>query len=175
MMRPQQDCAESRRERQRVNGRQEHRDRDGDGELPEQFAGNAGNKGDRHEHRQQHQRDRDDRRENALHGELGRVRRRKLGMRLHTLLDRFDHDDGVVDHDADRQDHGEQRDRVGGIADGVQHDEGADQADGNRDHRDQRGADVAEENEHHKQHQEAASTSVCITFSIVAVTNVVGS
>ena len=100
-----------------------------------------------------HQRDRDDRREDALHRELGRLRRRKLGMRFHRLFDGLDDHDGIVDHDADRQDHREERDRVGGIPDGVEDDEGADQADRHRDHRNERGADVAEEDEDHQQHQ----------------------
>ena len=43
----------------------------------------------------------------------------KLGMGFHHLLDGLDDDDGVVDHDADRKDHGEERDGVGGITDGV--------------------------------------------------------
>ena len=53
--------AERRAQGQRVERRDQHRDRNGDGELPEQLAADAGDEGDRHEHREQHQRDRDDR------------------------------------------------------------------------------------------------------------------
>ena len=59
-------------------------------------------------------------------------RRRELGMLLHDALDVLDDDDGVVDHNADGEHQGEQRHRIGGIADGVEHDEGADQADRHR-------------------------------------------
>ena len=67
------------------------------------------------------------------------------GCCFHHVLDRLDHDDRIVHHDADRQHDGEQRDGVRRIADRVQHDERADQADRHRDRRDQRGAQVAEE------------------------------
>ena len=62
VMRFQQHAAQRRRQRQRVDRRQQHRNRDRDGELAEQFAGDTRNERDRHEHRQQHQRDGDDRR-----------------------------------------------------------------------------------------------------------------
>ena len=80
-------------------------------------------------------------------------RGRQFGMVFHHLLDRLDHDDRIVHDDADGQHDRQQRDGVGGIADRVQHDERADQADRNRDRRDQRGAQVAQEqvdDEHHK-------------------------
>ena len=78
---------------------------------------------------------------------------RELRMLLHHALDVLDHHDGVVDHDADRQHDGEQRHRVGRIADGVEHDEGADQAHRHGDGRDQGGAQAAEEQEHHEHHE----------------------
>ncbi len=70
------------------------------------------------------------------------------GWFLHHVLDVLDHDNGVVDHDTDRQHDGEQRHGVGGISDRLEHDEGADQADRHGEHRDQRGAQAAEEEEH---------------------------
>ena len=66
-------------------------------------------------------------------------------MVLHHLLDRLDHNDRVIHHDADGQHDRQKRDGVGGIADGVQHDECADQADRHRDRWDQRGAKIAQE------------------------------
>ena len=54
--------AEGRRERERVDGRDQHRHRDGDRELAEELASNARDEADRHEHGEQHQRDGDDRR-----------------------------------------------------------------------------------------------------------------
>ena len=53
----------------------------------------------------------------SLHGALGRLGGRQLGMLLHHPLDVLDHDDRVVDDDADGQHDRQQRDRVGRIAD----------------------------------------------------------
>src|SRR5262249_60204549 len=96
---------------------------------------------------------RNDRREYALNGALGGIRRRELRMRFHHLLDRLDHDDGVIDDDADRQNHRKQRNGVCRIPDRVENDEGSDQADRNRHHWDERGADITEKNENHEQHK----------------------
>ena len=60
-----------------------------------------------HEHRRQHQPDRDDRPGHLLHRLDRRVARRQPV--LDVVLDRLDHDDGVVDDDADRQHQAEQR------------------------------------------------------------------
>ena len=109
--------AQRRRQRQRIDGGNEHRHRDGDRELAEQFAGDAGDECDRHEHREQDQRDRDDGCGDLLHRQLGRFAGREFRMFLHHAFDVLDHHDGVVDHDADGEHHGEQRDRIGGIAD----------------------------------------------------------
>ena len=65
-------------------------------------------------------------------------------MFLHHALDVLDDDDRVVDDDADGEDHREQRDGVGGITDGVEHDKGADQAYRHGDGRDQRRPEIAE-------------------------------
>ena len=80
--------------------------------------------------------------------------RRQVRLLLHHPLDILDHDDRVIDHDADRQHHGQQRDRVGRIAERQQHGEGADQADRHGDRRDDGGAHTAEEQEHHDHHQD---------------------
>jgi hypothetical protein len=66
-------------------------------------------------------------------------------MVLHYLLDRLDDHDGVVHDDTDRQHHREQRDGVGRIADRIQHDERADQADRHGDCGDQRRPQTAQE------------------------------
>ena len=85
----------------------------------------------------------------SRHRQLGRFRRRQLGMLLHHPLDILDHHDGVVDDDADGQHDRQQRDRVGGIADRLERDEGADQADGDRKRRDQGGPHAPEEQKDH--------------------------
>ena len=56
-------------------------------------------------------------------------RGRQAGFFLHDAFDVLDHDDRIVDQDADRQHHREQRDRIGRIAEHQQHREGADHAD----------------------------------------------
>src|SRR6476620_8234042 len=66
-------------------------------------------------------------------------------MRLHHALDVLDHDDGVVDHDADGKHDGEQGDRVGRVTDRLQDDEGADQAHRDGNGRNEGGAHTAEE------------------------------
>ena len=73
----------------------------------------------------------------SRHGALGRLGGRELGVFLHHALDVLDDHDGIVDHDADREHDGEQRYRIGGIADRIQHDERADQADRHGKGRDQ--------------------------------------
>ena len=152
-MRSQQHRAQRRRERERVDRREEHGDGHGHGELPEQLARNAGNECHRHEHRQQHQGDPDDRSRDLAHGLLGRIGRRELGVLLHHPFDVLDHDDRVVDDDADGEHEGEQRDRIGGIADHLERDECSDQADRNCQRWDQRRAQTPEEQEHHDDHE----------------------
>ena len=62
-------------------------------------------------------------------------------------VDVLQHDDGVVDHQADGEHQRQQRQRIDGEAEGVHQREGADQRDGNGDERDQRRPDGAEEEE----------------------------
>ena len=66
---------------------------------------------------------------------------------LQLRLDRLDHDDRVVDHDADGEHQREQRHGVGGEAERQHHGERADQRYRHGDQRDQGGAEVAEEQE----------------------------
>ena len=150
---PKKDAAEGGRESQGIDSRDHHGDADGHGALPEQDAGQAGYEGDRHENRKQHQGDGDDRRRDFGHGPFGRLRRGEFRMLLHDAFDILDHHDGVVDHDADRQHHGQQRHRIGGISDDQQHREGPDQADRHCDGRDDGGAQAAKEQEHHDDDQ----------------------
>ena len=59
----------------------------------------------------------------------------QLGLVLEDVLDRLDHDDGVVDDDADRQHQRQQRDGVGREAERQHDGEGADQRDRHGDDR----------------------------------------
>ena len=134
---------------QRVEGREDHRDRDGDCELLIQAAGDSGNENGRDENRRQHQRDTDHRTRNLFH------RFQRGGLRVHALFDvalhRFHHDDRVVHHQADRQHKPEERQRVDGESEYREHDEGSDQRDRYRQQRDQRGAPALQKDvDHHR-------------------------
>ena len=63
------------------------------------------------------------------------------------VLDRLDHDDGVVHHDADGQHQAEERQVVDRVPEGVHGDERADQGDRHGQHRDQGRPPVLEEHE----------------------------
>ena len=146
--------AQRRAQRQRVERRDQHRHRDRHRELAEQLAADAGNEGHRDEHRQQHQRDGEDRAGDLRHRLLAGVRDRELGLLLDHPLDVLDHDDGVVDHDADGEHERQQRDGIGRVADRQHHRERADDRHRHRDQRDQRRAQLAEKQEHHQRHQD---------------------
>ena len=72
---------------------------------------------------------------------------------LDVARDVLQHDDGVVDHEADAQRERHQRDVVQAVAEQVHHREGADDRHRQRDRRDDRGGDVAQEEEDHHHHQ----------------------
>ena len=65
--------AQRRWERQRVECGNNRRDRDGDGELFVELAGETADKRRRHKHRAEHQRRRDDRAGDFAHGAFGGV------------------------------------------------------------------------------------------------------
>ena len=72
---------------------------------------------------------------------------------LEVMLHRLDHHDGVVHHDADGQHQAEHRQHVHAEAQHREHDERAQQRDGHRAHRDDRGAEALQEDIDHDQHQ----------------------
>src|SRR5262249_16101343 len=124
--------------------------------------------------------DRDDRRGDLRHRLLGGLRRRKLRLLLHHPLDVLDDDDGIVDHDTDGEYHGEQRHRIGRIAHGEQHGDGADQADGHRDRREEGGGmmvarRLARNRKTWMTTRTIASPSVCSTSRMVSRMKVVES
>ena len=77
----------------------------------------------------------------------------------HALLDivcgAFDHDDGVVDHDADRKHDRKQRRQIDGEAERRHRGKGADDGDRHGGRRHQHGPPVLQEHQDHDQHQEA--------------------
>ena len=87
----------------------------------------------------------DDWREDLSHRHFGGFGGRQFGVVFHHLFDRLNHDDRIIHHDTDGQHDREQRDSVRRIANRVQHDERADQADRDRDCRDQCGTQISQE------------------------------
>ena len=72
---------------------------------------------------------------------------------LHVAHDVLDHDDGVVDHEADRDRQRHQREIVEAVAELVEHGEGADQRQRHGDGRNDGGPEIAQEDEDHHHHQ----------------------
>ena len=94
-------------------------------------------------------RDGNDRPGDLCHRLFRRLGGRQVGFLLQDAFDVLDDDDRVVDQDADRQHHREQRNRVGAVAHHQQHREAADHADRDRDRGDQGRAQGAEKQEDH--------------------------
>ena len=120
--------------------------------MPIDDADRAGKERHRHEHRHQYQRDADDGAGDLPHRLAGGVARREsfLG---HNTLDILHHDDRVVDQDADGEHHAEKREYVDGEAEQQKNAAGAKQRYRHDDGRNDRVADVLQEQEHHQEHQ----------------------
>jgi hypothetical protein len=71
---------------------------------------------------------------------------------VHHALDVLDDDDRIVDEE-NGEHHAEQRQRVDRVAEQRQHAEGTEQDDGHGERRDQGGAYVLEEQQHHEEHE----------------------
>src|SRR5262249_52638810 len=150
-MRLEQDGAHRRAQRQRQKAGDDGRGSDRDRELAEKLAGDARYEGGRDEHRRQHDGDGDEGGADLVHGAVRRLPRRHA--RAQVALDVLDHDDGVVDHDADRQHEPEQRQVVEREAERRQDGEGADQRDRNGDDRDDGGAPGLQKQDHDEDDQ----------------------
>ena len=102
--------AHHRTQRERHEARDDHGARQRPRELGEQPAGGARHEADRRIDGRQRQRHGDDGEADLLAAlEGGRHRRHAF---LDVAVDVLEHDDRVVDHEADRQHHGQQRQRV---------------------------------------------------------------
>ena len=73
---------------------------------------------------------------------------------LDVVLHGFDHHDGVVHHDADREHDRQHGERIDRKAQSHERREGSHQGNRHRQHRNERRADVAQEDEHHDQHED---------------------
>ena len=147
-----------RGERQRDQSRDDHRDRDRHSKLAVELAGQPAEERDRHEHRGQREHDSDDRSRHLAH-RLDRGIAGRQAFLAHDPLDVLQHDDRVVDDDADCEHHREQRERVDRIAEHIDTGEGTDQRHRDRGERNQRGAPTLQkqvddqEYQHHRQAQ----------------------
>ncbi len=143
---------------QRGRQRQRHQRGEGDGrdhgdrELAVDDADRAREERHRHEHRDQHQRNAYDCAGDLSH-RLARGFARRQPFLGHDALDVLDHDDGVVDQDADGEHHGEQGQHVDGEAEHQQRHACAEQRHRHHDGRDDGVADVLQEQQHHQEHQ----------------------
>ena len=126
-----------RRQRQCHDAGDHDGNRDGHRKLAIQFTREAAQKRDRNEHRAQREDDRDHRAADLLHRQDGGLARGFL-LRPHDALDVFEHHDGIVDDDADRQHQPEQRQQVDRETEQVHSGEGADQRDRNSEDGNQR-------------------------------------
>src|ERR1035438_8912516 len=125
---------------------------DGDGELAEEAAQNAGHEEDGDE----------DGGERKRHGDDGEADLAAAGERgLHGRFAHFDmtddvlqHDDGVIDHEADREDQRHHGDVVEAEVEQLHHGEGADNGKRQRHGGDHGGREVAQEEENDQHHQD---------------------
>ena len=148
------DRAERRRERQGDEAREHDGQGDRHGKLAVELACDAAEEGDGDEDGGEHEHDGDECARDLLHGLLGRlVGAEALG--AHETLDVLKHDDGIVDHDADRERHREERQRVEREAEEPEARHRADERHGHCEHRDERGAPVLQEDEDDEEHEDA--------------------
>ena len=126
---------------------------DHQGELPEELPGDAGHEGGGQKDRREHQGDADDRAGQLLHGLDGRLARVEAFFDVNRGV--LDDDDGVVHHDADGQDQGEQGHQIDREA---QQGHGRERADDGHRHgggRDQHGPPILQKHHDDDEHQDA--------------------
>ena len=151
-MGPQQARGQHRAQRQRGDRRQQHGNRQSEAEFAEQPAGLAGQERQRDEHGRQ-------RRGGGQHGEEhlfgpqngGGAGAHPLGP---AADDVFQHDDGIVDDKASGQNQRQQGHDVDGKPDQPDGRQRAHQRHRHRNDRDQRGADIAQEDVDHRRHDQ---------------------
>ncbi|MNQ63970.1 hypothetical protein D3C85_783720 [compost metagenome] len=135
-------------EERREQDRGGHRQR----ELLVDHAHRALHERHRDKHRHQHQGDADDGPGDLAHG-FARSLLGRQALGGHDPLDVLHHDDGVVHQDADGQHHAEHGQHVDRETQRQHGGEGAHQCHRHHQGRDQRIADVLQEQEHHREHQ----------------------
>ena len=143
--------AHHRRQRERDEGRHDHRGGHGDGELAEQHAHHAAHQQQGDEHGDQRNGDRDD-----GEADLARALQCRVEGRIALLdvaHDVLDHDDGVVDDEADGDGHRHQGEVVDAVAQRIHHGEGGDQRQRHGDRGDDGRPEVPQEDQDDHDHQ----------------------
>ena len=152
LVRLQQNSAEGRGERKRVDSR----DYDGNGHSKTEFSIEstrcATHKRYRHEHGRHHKRDRDNGAAYLAHG-INRSLARVLISHIKLGVYGLDHHNGVIHHDSDGKDKGCQREKVDREAHDPEEEHGTYQRHRHGNHWDERGAEVLKEYEHHDEHE----------------------
>ena len=133
--------AQDRSQGQRHDAREHDGNGHGDGKLTVEHPHRTAHERHWDEHRRHDQSNGDHRAADFMHHQLCRLVGRQTGV-MHLRVHRFDHDDGVVDDDADGHHQSEERDEVNGDAHHLHQEEGSDEGDGNRERWDQRRPDV---------------------------------
>ena len=140
-------AAQHRRQCHRHDTRDQDRDADGHRELAEQPAEHAAHEQHRDEHRGERQRHGHDR-----EADLARPderRRERLLAHLDVPVDVLEHDDRIVDDEADRENQGHHRQVVEAVPEQVHDGEGPDDREGQREARNDRRPHVSQEDEDH--------------------------
>ena len=145
--------AQRRRQDDRHQHRQAHGGHDRCRELAIDHAGGAGEESHGNEHGRQHEADADQGAGDLVHGFTRGLDRRQAFF-AHHALDVFDHHDGVVHQQADRQHHGEHGQHVDREAQRQQDRQRAQQNHRDGDGGDQGGAEVLQEQEDHQEHED---------------------
>ena len=142
--------AHHRRQRQRDEAGDDDGPGKGEGELAKERAGDAGDEADRRIDRGERDRHRDDRQRDLVRAaDRGVEGRHAL---LDMAIDVLDHDDRIIDDEADAEHEREKGQQVDRIAERKQRDHHADQRQRNGDDRDEGRAKIAEKEENHDDH-----------------------
>ncbi|MNS93646.1 hypothetical protein D3C72_1278310 [compost metagenome] len=145
--------AERRRERQGEEAGEQDRHHHGQAELLVDDADGAREEGHGHEHGRQHQRDADDRAGNLAHRLAGGLLGRQMLFR-HDALDILNDDNRVIHQNADGENHGEHGQNVDRETRDIHDGAGAEQRHGHYQCRNDRVADILQENEHHHEDED---------------------
>ena len=147
-VRLQQDGTERGAERERIEGRDDRGDGDGERELFIKLSGDAADESGGHKHGTKHERDGDDGPANFLHGlDGGLTRRETFG---DVSLDVFDHDNSIIDDDADSEHEAEEAQVVEREAEDLHDRQRADERHRNGEQRDDGGTPALQEKNDHE-------------------------